>query len=153
MIQRYRSGCRCFNGLIYISEHSIKLWVLSHLVRLPGPNQNSFAPPSPCWTVFILVYLGPNRGSFVTSSQQPLTPLLSNEEKAAKGITLLSALLYIYVFEPFVLFTKLSAQRHLRLSYECIANALKQWFSNFYKSDPIFFFLNWRKTYVYTVYI
>ncbi len=94
--------------------------------------------------MFILVYLGPNRGSFVTSSQQPFTPLLSTtvQEKAAKGITLLFALLYIYVFEPFVLFTKLSAQRHLRLSYECTANALKQWFSNFYKSDPIFFFLN-----------
>ncbi len=42
-----------------------------------------------------------------------------------KCIRLLSALLYIYVFEPFVLFTKLQIIKHLRLSYECTANALK----------------------------
>ncbi len=87
--------------------------VLSHLVRLPGPNLSSIAPPPPppsaCphWTAFILFYLGPNRGSFASSSQQLFTPLLSNDgQEKAKCITLLSALLYIYVFEPFVLFTK-----------------------------------------------
>ncbi len=91
--------------------------VLSHLVRLPGPNQSSFAPPSPCprWTAFILFYLGPNRGSFASSSQQLFTPLHSNDgaENAAKCKRLLSALLYIYVFEPFVLFTKLQVHKAL----------------------------------------
>ncbi len=49
--------------------------VLSHLVRLPGPSQSSIAPPSPCphWTVYILFYLGPNHGSFASSSQQLFT--------------------------------------------------------------------------------
>ncbi len=39
------------------------------------------SPPSPCprWTVFILFYLGPNRGSFASSSQQLFPPLLSND--------------------------------------------------------------------------
>ncbi len=45
-------------------------------------------------------------------------------EKAAKCIRLLSVLLYIYVFEPFVLFTKHQCIKHLRQTYECSANAL-----------------------------
>ncbi len=63
---------------VYVNSY---LRVLSHLVRLPGPNPSSFAPPSPCprWTAFILFYLGPNRGSFASSSQQLFTPLLSND--------------------------------------------------------------------------
>ncbi len=112
--------------------NGMSIWslrVLSHLVRLPGPNPSSFAPPSPWprWTAFILFYLGPNRGSFASSSQQLFTPLLSNDgaRECAKCKRLLSALLYIYVFEPFVLFTKLQCIKHLRLSYECAANALK----------------------------
>ncbi len=53
--------------------------VLSHLVRLPGPNPSSIAPPYPCprWTAFMLFYLGPNRSSFASSSQQLFIPLLS----------------------------------------------------------------------------
>ncbi len=46
--------------------------------------------------------------------------LFASTAQEAKCITLLSSLLYIYVFETLVLFPK------LRLSYECTANALKQ---------------------------
>ncbi len=58
------------------------------------PNQSSIAPPSLCprWTAFILFYLGPNRGSFASSSQQLFTPLLSNDG-AGEGGKKLSALL------------------------------------------------------------
>ncbi len=61
------------------------LRVLSHLVRLPGPNPSSIAPPSPRWTAFILFYLGPNHGSFASSSQQLCTPLLSNDGTGEGG--------------------------------------------------------------------
>ncbi len=63
----------------------LSLRVLSHLVRLPGPNPCSFAPSCPRWTVFILFYLGPNHGSFVSSSQQLFTPLLSNDGAGEGG--------------------------------------------------------------------
>ncbi len=54
--------------------------VLSHLVRLPGPNQSSFGLPSPAPAgLFILVYLGPKHSSFASSSQQLVTPLLRND--------------------------------------------------------------------------
>ncbi len=84
-------------------QANVQFWVnysfVSNLVRLPGPNPSSIAPPSSCphWTVFILLHLGPNRGSFSSSIQQLFTPLLRNDarEKAEKGITLLYALLYI----------------------------------------------------------
>ncbi len=33
----------------------------------------------PRWTVYILVYQGPSHSSFASSSQQLLTPLLSND--------------------------------------------------------------------------
>ncbi len=67
--------------------HFRKLRVLSHLVRLPGPNLSSITPPSPCprWTAFILFYLGPNCGSFASSSQQLFTPLLSNDGAGEGG--------------------------------------------------------------------
>ncbi len=67
--------------LVYVHLHGDTLRVLSHLVRLPGPNPSWIAPPSPCprWTAFILFYLGLNRGSFALSSQQLFTPLLSND--------------------------------------------------------------------------
>ncbi len=66
-------------------------------------------PPLPCppWTAFILFYLGPNRGSFQASSCLPRCLVTTAWEKAAKCIRLLSALLYIYVFELFILFSKL----------------------------------------------
>ncbi len=56
--------------------------VLSHLVRLPGPNPSSIVPPAPCprWTAFVLFYLGLFAPWFVcVSSQQLFTPLLSND--------------------------------------------------------------------------
>ncbi len=37
------------------------------------------------WTAFILFYLGPNRGSFASSSQQLFTPLLSNDGAEGGG--------------------------------------------------------------------
>ncbi len=66
---------------------AVRIRVLSHLVRLPGLNLSSIAPPSPCpcWTAFILFYLGPNRGSFASSSQQLFTPLLSNDGAGEGG--------------------------------------------------------------------
>ncbi len=59
------------------------------------------------------------------SSCLPRCLVMTPREKAAKCKRLLSALLYIYVFKPIVLFTKLQCIKHLRLSYECTANALK----------------------------
>ncbi len=59
------------------------------------------------------------------SSCLPRCLVMTAWENAAKCRRLLSALLYIYIFEPFVLFTKLQCIKHLRLSYECAANALK----------------------------
>ncbi len=67
--------------------------------------------PSPCphWTVFILFYFGPNRGSFASSSQQLFTPLLSNDGAEEGGkMHKIAICTFIYLrFEPFVLFTKL----------------------------------------------
>ncbi len=70
------NACKGAKGLVIAA---VTLRVLSLLVHLPGPNPSSFAPPSPRWTAFILFYLGLNRGSFASSSQQMFTPLLSNE--------------------------------------------------------------------------
>ncbi len=72
----------------FIAFHAVcntALRVLSHLVRLPGPNPSSIAPPSPRWTAFILFYLGPNHGSFASSSQQLCTTLLSNDGAGEGG--------------------------------------------------------------------
>ncbi len=98
--------------------------MLSHLVRLPGPDLSSIAPPSPCtrWTAFIFYSV---RLLHQASSCLPRCLVTTAREKAAKCIRLLSALLYVYVFEPLVLFTKFQCIKHLRLSYECTANALK----------------------------
>ncbi len=105
------------------------LRVLSHLVCLPGPNPSSIAPSSPCprWTAIILFYFGPNRSSFASSSQQLFTPLLSNDGAGEGGkMNNIALCTFIYLrFGPFVLFTKLQCIKHLRLSYECTANALK----------------------------
>ncbi len=59
------------------------------------------------------------------SSCLPRCLVTTARENAAKCKRLLSALLYIYVFEPFVLFTKLQYIKHLHLSCQCTANALK----------------------------
>ncbi len=107
--------------------HAGLLRVLSHLVRLPGPNPSSFAPPSPCprWTAFIFYLVRTAvRLRHQASSCLPRCLVTTARENAAKCKRLLSALLYIYVFEPFILFTKLQCIKHLRLSYECTANAL-----------------------------
>ncbi len=79
--------------------HSLR--VLSHLVRLPGPNPSSFAPPSPCpcWTAFILFYLGPNRSSFASSSQQLFTPLLSNDGRGRMRQNAKDCSLHFYIFK------------------------------------------------------
>ncbi len=104
----------------------ICLKVLSLLVRLPGPNLGSFAP-CPRWTVHIRLFWVRTavRLRHQASSCLPRCLITTAQEKAAKCITLLSALLFIYVFEPFVSFTKLNAKRHLRLSYKWTADALK----------------------------
>ncbi len=103
--------------------------MLSHLVRLPGPNQSLFAPPPPTAPAGLRSYFiwvrTTVRLRHQVSSCLPRCLVMTAWEKAAKCIRLLSALLYIYVFEPFVLFTKLQCINHLRLSYECTANALK----------------------------
>ncbi len=105
--------------------------VLSHLVRLPGPNPSSIVPPAPCPLPpaprsYYFIWVCLHRGSFAyqASSCLPRCLVTTAWEKAAKCIRLLSTLLYIYVFEPFVLFTKLQRIKHLRLFYECTANAL-----------------------------
>ncbi len=70
-----------------------------------GQTRVRLPPPCPHWSAFILFYLGLNRGSFASSSQQLFTPFLSNGGKMHN--IAFSALLYIYVFELFFLFTKL----------------------------------------------
>ncbi len=86
-----------------------RLRVLSHLFRLPGPNPSSFAPPSGLRSYYFIWVRTAVHLRYQASSCLPRC----------------FALLYIYVFEPFVLFTKLQCIKHLRLSYECAANALK----------------------------
>ncbi len=66
------------------------------LVRLPGLKPSSIAPPSPC-TVFILFYLGLNRSSFASSSQQLFTQLPSNDG-AGEGGKMHSRSLHFYIF-------------------------------------------------------
>ncbi len=68
--------------------------VLSHLVCLPGPNWSS-AP-----AVFISVYLGPNRGSFATSSQQLFIPLLSNDG-SGEGVKMYNIALCTFIYLHF----------------------------------------------------
>ncbi len=100
------------NELVFWTKQCSEwLRVLSHLVRLPGPNQSLFAPPPPaptglCSYYFILVRTAV-RLRHQASSCLPRCLVTTARKKAAKCIRLLSALLYIYVFEPFVLFTKL----------------------------------------------
>ncbi len=94
--------------------------MFSHLVRLPGPNPSSIAPPLDC--VHIILFGSEPRFVCVI---KPVCLVTTARENVAKCIRLLSAFLYIYVFEPFVLFTMLQCIKHLRLSYECAANALK----------------------------
>ncbi len=86
--------------------------MLSHLVRLPGPNPSSFAPPPPpapagLRSYYFIWVRTAVRLRHQASSCLPRCLVTTAQEKAAKCIRLLSALLYIYVFEPFVLFTKL----------------------------------------------
>ncbi len=79
-------------------EHAIQLLrVLSHLVRLPGPNPSSFAATSP--SGLRSFYLGPNRGSFASSGQQLFTPLLSNDGAEGGGkMHCFSLNFYIFMF-------------------------------------------------------
>ncbi len=76
--------------------------------------------------MFILFYLGPNHSSF-SSSQQLFTPLPSNDS-AGEGGKMHSCNLYFYIFIFFnhwYCFQSFSTEWHLRLSYECTANSLK----------------------------
>ncbi len=89
--------------------------MLSHLVCLLPP------PPAPAglrsyyfiW-VWTAVRLHHQASSFLSRCL-----VMTARENAAKCKRLLSALLYIYVFEPFVLFTKLQCIKHLRMCFKC----------------------------------
>ncbi len=85
----------------------VTLRVLSHLVRLPGPNQSLFAAPAGLCSYYFIWVRTAVRLRHQASSCLPCCLVTTTREKAAKCIRLLSALLYIYVFEPFILFTKL----------------------------------------------
>ncbi len=85
--------------------------------------------PCPRWIAFILFYLGPNCGSFASSSQQLFTPLLSNgctgEGRTMHNIALCT---FIYWrFELFVMFPKLQfitgLTSVLRMYCKCSKNA------------------------------
>ncbi len=84
--------------LFYIVGTASSFRVLSHLARLPGPNPSSIAPPPPASTGLRSYYFIWVRTTIrlrrQASSCLPHCLVTTTQEKAAKCITLLSALLY-----------------------------------------------------------
>ncbi len=120
---------RTANGVMWTWRYGLPfiqcLRVLSHLVRLSGPNQSSFVPPSPCprWTAFIYFIWVRTAVRLLHQASSCLPPLLSTtaQEEGAKCIRLLSAL-YIFTFlNRSFLFTKLQCIKPLM---SCLTNVL-----------------------------
>ncbi len=74
-------------SLLFLTDSELRLRDAFTLGLLAWSEPEFVRSPSPCprWTAFILFYLGPNRGSFASSSQQLFPPLLSNDGAEEEG--------------------------------------------------------------------